>query len=214
MSELPPLLVATTNVGKLDEWRELLADLPLALLSLSDVGLELDVPETGRTLAQNARIKALAYGERSGLLTLAEDSGLLVAALGGAPGVHSARWEGDDYAHKNRLLIELLKGKHGDERACRYAAVAVLRHPDGRLWRARGELRGRIACEPAGSGGFGYDPIFYVPRLGRTLAQVPIDQKNGISHRGRAARRVREVLRQLLESTGQQPQRMELRPRA
>src|SRR5713226_8648092 len=127
------LLVATTSAGKLREWQALLRDLPLDLLSLGDAGIDFDVKETGTTFAQNALLKADAYGRASQLLTLAEDSGLCVAALGGAPGVHSARWERtSDYAHKNALLIRLLEGKTGAARACRYACVAVLRHPDGR----------------------------------------------------------------------------------
>jgi len=134
------------------------------------------------------------------LLTLAEDSGLCVAALGGAPGVHSARWEGTDYPRKNALLVELLQGKTGQARACRYVCVVVLRHPDERTWHVRGEVRGQIAFEPAGSGGFGYDPIFAIPRLGRTLAEVAVDEKDRISHRGRAAGRIRPILRQLIES--------------
>src|SRR6202158_5490249 len=128
------LLIATTSAGKLREWQALLGDLPLELLSLGDVGITFDVEETGSTFAQNALLKADAYGRASQLLTLAEDSGLCVAALGGAPGVHSARWEGPDYDHKNALLIRLLDGKEGAARACRYACVTVLRHPDGRLW--------------------------------------------------------------------------------
>src|SRR5438132_6114437 len=139
------LLIATTSAGKLREWQALLADLPLELLSLIDVGVDFDVDETGQTFAENAVLKAEAYGRASQMLTLAEDSGLCVAALGGAPGVHSARWEGPDYAHKNAALIRLLEGKHGAARACSYACVAVLRHPDGRMWQARGEVGGRIA---------------------------------------------------------------------
>ena len=194
------LLIATTSAGKLREWQTLLRDLPLELLSLRDVGIEFDVEETGATFAQNALLKADAYGRASQLLTLAEDSGLCVAALGGAPGVHSARWEGLDYTYKNALLIRLLEGKEGQARACRYACVTVLRHPDGRIWHARGEVRGEIALAPAGSGGFGYDPIFYIPRLRRTLAEVAVDEKDRISHRGRAAGRIRPILRQLIES--------------
>lgn len=197
---MPRLLIATTSAGKLREWRGLLADLPLELLTLRDVGVDFDVEETGRTFAANALLKAEAYGRASGLLTLAEDSGLAVAALDGRPGVHSARWEGSDYTHKNALLIRLLDGKTGQARACRYVCVVILRHPDGRVWRARGEVRGQIAHAPVGGGGFGYDPIFYVPRLGRTLAQVSIDDKDRISHRGRAAGRVRVVLRELIEA--------------
>jgi XTP/dITP diphosphohydrolase len=194
------LLLATTSLGKLREWQTLLADLPIHLVSLPEVGIDFDVEETGSTYAENALLKADAYGRASGLLTLAEDSGLSVAALGGAPGVRSARWEGNDYVHKNALLIRLLEGKTGAARACRYVCVVVLRHPDGRRWRVRGEVRGQVATAPAGSGGFGYDPIFYIPRLRQTLAQVPIDEKDRISHRGRAARRIRPILGQLIEA--------------
>ncbi len=195
------LLIATTSTGKLREWQTLLADLRLHLVTLREVGVNFDVEETGSTFADNALLKAEAYGEASRMLTLAEDAGLSVRALGGAPGVHSARWQGNDYVHKNALLISLLEGKQGAERACRYVSEVVLRHPDGRVWRARGEVRGQIASIPAGSGGFGYDPVFYIPRLGQTLAQVPVDQKDRISHRGRAARRIRPILRQLIESS-------------
>jgi XTP/dITP diphosphohydrolase len=194
------LLIATTSAGKLREWQSLLADLPLDLVSLRELGITFDVDETGSTYAQNAILKVEAYGRASGLLTLAEDAGLSVAALGGGPGVHSARWEGPDYVHKNALLMQLLNGKTGQARACHYACVTALRHPDGRTWRARGELRGQIASAAAGSGGFGYDPVFYIPRLKRTLAEVSVDEKDRISHRGRAARRIRPILRDLIES--------------
>lgn len=197
-----PLLLGTTSAGKLREWQGLLADLPLRLLGLPDAGVDFDVEETGETFAQNAALKADAYGAHSGLLTLAEDSGLVVDALGGLPGVLSARWGGADYAVKNGRLLSLLEGKSGRERACRYVCVAVLRHPDGRTWQARGEVRGQVALAPAGIGGFGYDPVFTIPRLRATLAQVSVDEKDRISHRGRAARRIRHVLRQLVEAGG------------
>jgi XTP/dITP diphosphohydrolase len=196
----PQLLIGTTSSGKLREWQALLADLPLQLVSLTDLGISLDVPETGATFYANALLKAQAYGRASGVLTLSEDAGLRVVALGGGPGVQSARWEGDDYERKNRLLIDLVRGKHGRARACAYVSSVVLRHPDGRTWHARGEVRGEIAMQPAGHGGFGYDPVFYIPRLGKTLAEVSVHEKDGVSHRGRAARRIRAVLCELLES--------------
>lgn len=196
----PQLLIATTSAGKLREWRGLLRDMALELVSLNELGISFDVDETGSTFAQNAILKVEAYGRASGVLTLAEDSGLSVAALGGGPGVHSARWEGPDYVRKNALLIQLLDGKTGTARACRYACVTALRHPDGRTWQVRGELRGQIATAAAGSGGFGYDPIFYIPRLRRTLAEISIDEKDRISHRGRAAGRIRPILGELIEA--------------
>jgi XTP/dITP diphosphohydrolase len=194
------LLLATTSSGKLREWQALLADLPVHLVTLPDQGIDFDVDETGSTYTENALLKAEAYGTASGLLTLSEDAGLSVSALGGGPGVRSARWEGNDYAHKNALMIQLLEGKQGAERACRYVCSVVLRHPDGRRWIVRGEVRGQIATAPAGDGGFGYDPIFYIPRLRQTLAQVSVDEKDRISHRGRAAGRIRPILRQLIEA--------------
>ncbi|MBI2756612.1 MAG: non-canonical purine NTP pyrophosphatase [Chloroflexi bacterium] len=194
------LLIATTSAGKLREWRHLLADTPYRLLDLREAGIDFDVEETGDTFAANARLKAEAYGRASGLLTLAEDSGLCVDALGGRPGVHSARWEGDDYAHKNALLISLLAGVQDRARACRYVCSVILREPDGRLWETRGEVRGQVALAPAGSSGFGYDPIFYVPRLEATLAEVPDRAKDRVSHRGRAAQRVRAALMARLEA--------------
>jgi XTP/dITP diphosphohydrolase len=194
------LLIATTSAGKLREWQNLLRDLPLDLLTLGQVGISFDVAETGRTFRANALLKAEAYGRASGLLTLAEDSGLTVAALDGGPGVHSARWHGEDYAQKNQALIDLLDGKSDEARRCAYVCSVILRQPDGKIFEARGEVRGQIAHAPAGSGGFGYDPIFYTPSLGKTLAQVAIDEKDRISHRGRAARRIRAVLRSLIES--------------
>jgi XTP/dITP diphosphohydrolase len=194
------VLLGTTSSGKIREWQNLLADLPVELITLGDAGIDFDVEETGATYAENALLKAEAYGSACNLLTLTEDAGLSVDALGGAPGVQSARWEGQDYAHKNAVLIRLLEGKHGTERACRYVCEVVVRHPDGRRWQVHGEVRGQIAMQPAGDGGFGYDPIFYVPRLRQTLAQVPIDKKDRISHRGRAARRIRPILGQLIEA--------------
>ena len=190
------LLLATTSAGKLAEWQALLADLPLRLLTLHDVGIDFDVDETGSTYAANALLKVEAYGRASNELALAEDAGLSVAALGGAPGVRSARWEGSDYTHKNALLVRLLDGKTGAERACAYRCVMVLRHPDGRTWQTTGECRGQIGTEPRGEDGFGYDPIFYIPRLRRTLAEVSIHEKDRISHRGRAARALMQWLRQ------------------
>lgn len=199
MSSRPQLLIATTNPGKLREWRQLLGDLPFELLDLAEAGASFDVEETGKTFAENARLKAEAYGQATGLLTLAEDAGLSVRALGGRPGVHSARWEGNDYARKNLLLVSLLDGLAGHGRACRYVCAVVLRHPSGQEWLVRGEVRGQVALEPRGTGGFGYDPIFYLPRLGRTLAEISGAVKDRISHRGRAAKRVRPVLMRMFE---------------
>lgn len=193
------LLIGTSNPGKLREWRDLLSGLPLDLVTPRDVGIDFEVAETGRSFAANALLKAVAYGEATGLLTLAEDSGLTVAALNGAPGVRSARWEGSDYVHKSSLLIALLSNKRESERACAYVCAVALREPDGRIWRVRGSARGQIAAAAAGHNGFGYDPIFLVPRINKTLAEVPEREKHRISHRGRAARRLRPILEQIAQ---------------
>jgi XTP/dITP diphosphohydrolase len=192
------LLLATTNPDKVREYRAIFAGLPLSLLTPSDLRLSLDVDETGATFRENADLKARAHWQASGLPCLAEDSGLEVEALRGAPGVHSARWQGDDYASKNRLLIQRLEGLVGAARRCRYVCEIAFVAPNGRLRHARGWIEGQIALEPAGSGGFGYDPIFYLPDLGLTAAQLDPDQKNALSHRGRAARRIRPVLQRVL----------------
>jgi len=192
------LLLATTSGDKIREYREIFGNLPLELVAPPEIGLSLRVEETGSTFRENAELKARAYWQARGLPSLAEDSGFEVEALGGAPGVHSARWAGEDYARKNRLILERLAGLKGAARRCRYVCEIALIGPDGRLFRARGELVGRVAGEPAGSGGFGYDPIFYLPRLRRTLAQLGAEQKNALSHRGRAARKIRPIIERLL----------------
>jgi XTP/dITP diphosphohydrolase len=198
-SEPPRLLLATTSLDKIRELRQIFADLPLTLLAPADLGLHLDVEESGTTFRENADLKARAFWQAAGVPCLAEDSGFAVDALDGAPGVYSARWEGTDYAHKNRLVVERLAGLSGGARRCRYVCVLAFVGPDGAIHHARGELTGRVAERAAGSGGFGYDPIFYLPRLRRTLAQLPDEAKNALSHRGRGARRIRPVVeRELL----------------
>jgi XTP/dITP diphosphohydrolase len=192
------LVLATTSADKIREYRQIFADLPLSLLTPSDLGLSLEVAETGATFRQNAELKARAHWHATSMPCLAEDSGLEVDALRGAPGVHSARWEGNDYERKNRLVVERLRGLSGQARRCRYVCEIALSTADGRLHHARGELIGRVADRPAGSGGFGYDPIFYLPRLRRTLAQLHPEEKHALSHRGRAGRKIRPVIESVL----------------
>jgi XTP/dITP diphosphohydrolase len=204
----PRLLLATTSADKVRELREILGSLPLELPSLRDLGVDLDVEETGRTFQENADLKALAYWHATRLPCLAEDSGFEVDALDGAPGIYSARWEGADYRHKNCLIVERLAGLRGVARRCRYVCAMTLVGPDGRLRHAHGALVGRVAEVPRGSGGFGYDPIFLMPRLGKTLAELEPVEKNARSHRARAARRlVRVVRRLLLPESSQEPSR-------
>ncbi len=194
------LVIATTNPHKVEEFRGLLAGLPFELVSLADVGVAADVEETGATFAENAIIKAVAYAEITGLPALADDSGLEIDAMDGAPGVYSARWAGPDitYAARNRMLVERLAGLPGERRSARYrCAIAVAEPAHGLLGVVEGTLEGRIAEAPAGHGGFGYDPIFFVPEEGRTVGQMSAEEKSRISHRARAALAARPLLERL-----------------
>ena len=198
----PLLLVGTTSAGKIREFRQLLADLPATVVFPPDLGIDLDVAEGETSFVANAKKKARAYRRASGLMTLAEDSGFAVDALGGEPGVVSARWGGTDYTVKNRLIVDRLAGLPDERRGCGYLSVLAIAMPDGRIFQRTGSCRGRVAEAPAGTGGFGYDPIFFVPERGRTMAQLEPGAKDAISHRGRAVQKAMPLLRSLLlEST-------------
>ena len=190
------LLIATGNPGKLREFRALLS--PLSLVSPSDLGIDLEVEETGSSFSENAELKARAFARSSGMICLADDSGLAVAALEGAPGVYSARYGGCGLDDRDRclFLLEQLKGFSSPaQRKARFRCCVAAAAPDGRFCRAEGICEGYIAFRPAGEGGFGYDPIFYLPEYGRTMAQIPPDLKNRLSHRARAVRAIRPLLR-------------------
>lgn len=194
-----PLLVATTSPHKLEEYRALLAGLPFELRSLSDAGIDEDVEETGVTFEDNARLKAERYRDLSGLLTLADDSGLEVDALEGRPGVHSKRWAGDvSDDDRNVRLLESLAGVAEAERSARYRCAIALASPGRETLLAQGSCDGLIARQPVGTNGFGYDPLFFVPELNQTLGEAPSEVKNRLSHRGRAV----AVAREILESWG------------
>jgi XTP/dITP diphosphohydrolase len=185
------LLVATTNPGKIREIRQLLAALPLELLTL-DAWPEVTPPEeTGQTFEENARAKALYYANATGELTVAEDSGLAIDALDGAPGVESARYGGTDlpYPEKFVLLYDALRAKGAADAAgaARFVCALALARDQRVLFETRGTVEGRIAPEPRGTGGFGYDPIFFYPPFGQTLAEAG-DRKAAVSHRGEAFR--------------------------
>jgi XTP/dITP diphosphohydrolase len=201
MAQRQRLVIATTSIDKAREYRQLLADAPFTLTSLSDLGITYDVPETGATFAANAALKARVYAEMTGLLTLADDSGLEVAALDGAPGVYSKRWAGDDAtdAMRNRLLLERLVGLPEAQRGARYrCAIAIAAAPPrGLIGVVEGVFEGRIAREPVGQGGFGYDPIFFVPEQGRTVGEMSAEEKHAISHRARAAQAALPLLERL-----------------
>lgn len=196
--ERPTLLVGTTNAGKIHEMRELLAELPARIVFPGDLGLDMDVAEGETSFAANAAIKARAYRRASGLLTIGEDSGFEVDALDGQPGVISARWEGSDYAVKNQIVIERVNARPDAGRGCRYVSVLAIATLDGRLFQRTGACRGLVADAPVGTGGFGYDPIFFFPRLSRTMAQLSQDEKASVSHRGEAVRKALPLLHALL----------------
>lgn len=184
------LLVASNNAHKVVEFRRLFEGLPYELVTPADLGLELDPEETGETFAENARLKALAFAEASGLPAMADDSGIVVDALNGEPGVLSARYGGPGLndAGRVRLLLANMEGVPDGRRACRFKATLVLVGLDGGELEVEGVCEGRVAYAPAGPNGFGYDPIFFVVAHGKTMAELSDAQKDEISHRGRAAR--------------------------
>ncbi|HET9919443.1 MAG TPA: RdgB/HAM1 family non-canonical purine NTP pyrophosphatase [Ktedonobacteraceae bacterium] len=191
------LLLATTNLHKLEEYRAIFADIPFQLVSLRDLRLEMDVEETGSTFAENAELKALAYARISGLLSLADDSGLEIDALGGAPGIYSARFAGREtpYTERFRLIEEQLRAVPAERRSARFRCAIAIAEPSGVYRTVEGVIEGVITEVPRGENGFGYDPIFLVPELGKTTAELPPEQKHRISHRGRAAEKARALLK-------------------
>jgi XTP/dITP diphosphohydrolase len=190
------LLVATNNPGKLKEYADLLDGLPAALTTPAQEVLSMEVKESGTTFAENAILKARAYAEASGLLTLADDSGLEVDALGGAPGVRSARYagEGASDADRYRLLLRHLADVPEKERTARFRCVVAIATPGGDVHTAEGRCEGLIGFEPRGTHGFGYDPVFYMPDRGQTMAELPAEVKNRISHRARAIQAALPIL--------------------
>jgi XTP/dITP diphosphohydrolase len=188
------LLIATRNPGKAREFAHIFADLGVLLRTLDDLGIDFEVEETGTTFAENARLKAEGYMQASGLPTLADDSGLEVAALGGAPGVHSARYGGVKGRAQLDYLLKQIEGIPFHERLARFVCVIALARPGGETIFVEGMLSGVIEQEPRGEGGFGYDPLFYVLDEDRTLAELSPEHKNRISHRAAAAREARTVL--------------------
>jgi len=191
------LLIATTNPGKVREYQQLLNGLNCDLIGLADVGITQDVAETGETYEDNALLKACAYAALSGLLTLADDSGLEVDALHSRPGVHSARYAPDSPMRIRRLLDEM-QNVPADRRSARFRCVIAVAWPDGRAEITSGTCEGWITTEARGSNGFGFDPVFHVTEHGLTMAELPEDVKNKISHRAHAAQKMRPVLERIL----------------
>lgn len=189
------LLIATGNPGKLKEYREIFKELPLTVTSPPEEGISLFVKECGCSYTENAILKAKAYARASGLLTLADDSGLEVEALGGAPGIFSSRYGGKaSDEDRYRLLLEKMKAIPQEKRQARFVCFAALATPQGEVEIAEGSCPGVIAFAPRGKHGFGYDPVFYLPEQGCTMSELEPEVKNRISHRARAALKIKKVL--------------------
>ena len=190
------LLIATHNKGKLAELRDLLCDAPYTLVSLSDVGIDTDVDETGETLEENAALKATTYAQIAGMRALADDSGLEVDALNGAPGVHSARYAGPGASDADRIakMLDNL-AVHPQPWTARFRCVIAIATPDGSIERHSGACEGVIISKPRGDNGFGYDPVFLLLEYNRTMAELSDAEKNAVSHRGLAARKAAYALR-------------------
>jgi XTP/dITP diphosphohydrolase len=197
----PRLLLATNNVGKVKEYRGLLEGIPFDLATPKELGITMAVEETGATYKENARLKACVLAAQSGLLTLADDSGIEVDALHGAPGVISARYAGENASDAERVeyLLNKLKGIPQEKRTARFYCVIAVAQPDGKVDFCEGECKGLITLKPCGANGFGYDPVFYLPEFGKTMAELQADVKNKISHRARAAQKAKLLL---LKMTG------------
>jgi len=191
------IIFATSNEGKMKEIRDILKDLNIEILSLKEAGLNPDIDENGITFEENAIIKAKAVMELTQEIVLADDSGLEVDYMDKAPGVYSARFMGEDtsYSIKNQYIIDQLADTKEEERSARFVCVIACAFPDGEIITRRGTIEGRIADKISGSHGFGYDPIFYVPQYHCTTAEMKPEQKNEISHRGKALSAIKEVIK-------------------
>ena len=196
-------VLASHNKKKMAEMRAILGELGVEVLSQSDVGVDMEPEETGTTFEENSRIKAVAIMEATGLPAIADDSGLVVEALDGAPGVYSARYggEGLDDTGRWQLLLKNMEGK--ENRACKFVSVICCAFPDGTELMARGEVHGVVAQGPKGEGGFGYDPVFWLPERNKSMAELTAEEKNQISHRGNALRVFKKELEKKLNGTDQ-----------
>ncbi len=196
------IIFATGNEGKMREIRLILEDLGMEVLSLKEAGIQLEIQENGDTFEENAVIKARAVMEEAGALVLADDSGLEIDYLNGEPGVYSARYLGEDtsYRIKNQNLIDRLEGVPEEKRTARFVCVIAAVFPDGRTLMARGTIEGIIGYEERGEGGFGYDPIFWLPEYACSTAELTMEKKNELSHRGKALRIMKKELSKALEA--------------
>ena len=193
------IIVATGNEGKMREVRLILADLGIEIISMKEAGASCEIEETGSSFAENAEIQAKAVWEQTGHIVLADDSGLVVDYLGGEPGIYSARYMGEDtsYEIKNQAIMDRVAEAKEEERTARFVSAIAAVLPDGTILHTEGTVEGEIAYQPAGTEGFGYDPIFYLPEYGMTSAQIPIEKKNEISHRGKALEAMKQKLKGL-----------------
>lgn len=190
------LVFATGNEGKVREFRQMLGE-EYEICSMKQLGVDVDIVEDGSTFEENAVIKAKAVMEATGEMTLADDSGFEVDCLNGEPGIYSARYMGEDtpYSVKNAELIRRCEGVPEEERGARFVCVIACAYPDGAVDTVTGVIEGKIAHEPKGENGFGYDPVFYLPERGCTTGEMPPEEKNKISHRGIAIRKMVELLK-------------------
>lgn len=194
---IPKLLLATRNPAKVREYSLLLRGVPFQLTDLAKEGIDFEVDEHGSTMDDNARLKALAYTESKGFLVISDDSGLEVDALGGEPGVFSARYAGKNVSDKERVsfLLSRLHGIPWDKRTARFRCIIAIASDSMTVEICEGECRGIITFEPKGDQGFGYDPVFYLPELDKVMAELSIAEKNRVSHRGKAAQKALQVLK-------------------
>ena len=191
------IIFATGNADKMKEIREILSDLDAEVLSMKEAGVQADIVEDGKTFEENAVIKATAICRLTGEVVLADDSGLEIDYLNKEPGIYSARYMGEntDYHVKNGNLIERLSGIPDEKRTARFVCAIAAAFPDGSVKTVRGTMEGRIGYEEKGENGFGYDPIFFLPEYGCTSAELSMEEKNKISHRGKALQAIKEELR-------------------
>ena len=195
--KIEKMIFATGNEGKMREVRMILGDLGAEILSLKEAGIQAEAEENGTTFEENAVIKAKEIMEKTGALVLADDSGLEVDALNGEPGIYSARYMGHETSYHIKNLIERLEGKTGEERSARFVCAIAACFPDGRVLTTRGTMEGQIGYEEKGENGFGYDPIFYLPEYQCYSGELPLEEKNKLSHRGKALRLMKEQLEAL-----------------
>ena len=195
------LLIATHNPGKIREYREIFHDLPVKIVSLDEEGITMEPEETGKTFKDNAVLKAKAFAKTSRLLTLADDSGLEIDALGGEPGVYSARYDDtgkDEHVRRYEIVLSKLKKVPWERRTARFRCVVAIAKPSCMIKTTEGIVEGMISQEPKGFNGFGYDPIFFIPDLNQTMAEISPEMKHKISHRGNAARASIPIIKEII----------------